>query len=532
MRLLPILILATAFLTMFLPGCGRDRADDKVKPPVYEDGLSVQAWNALDTSADFDEAMRLQKEAVALLHEGKSREDPVSVLEQMAYFLFSQGDLSEAWDYFNEALDSLSARRWNQPTESVVMLYGDLSQFYHRLGMIRLALQYSDSAMAVSRRLDGALMPDLWRFRSQIYANEGRTAEAFRCFDNADSAIRAYCPPQDTAYQLAFVDGYRANLILANNPSPDSVAIAVSLLEHCRGLVDDYYFLEYLGYLGYANYLNGDKNKGIEQMEQAVEQMRQLGDLELTLNLTRRLIDVYKAEKNDVKVSELYPLYTLLNDSMTSIHSNIDYTTKKVRATIAEARRDNQKLKDNLEKQRRHRLVTVIALCVLAVVFVAAVIIIIRRMRRRRDLERARRISAEAAIAKARNERDSALERLEAIKSEVTGEPDTDILQRIKDIGKNPDAFRRAFDAMYPGYVEDLRRDFPSLTDTDVIFCMLIYLKYGTGEIAEGLNISRASVNSARYRIRSKLTLSKEENLDRFLCSRTPSSSKVPTESV
>lgn len=53
------------------------------------------------------------------------------------------------------------------------------------------------------------------------------------------------------------------------------------------------------------------------------------------------------------------------------------------------------------------------------------------------------------------------------------------------------------------------------------MFCMLIYLRYGTGEIAEGLNISRASVNSARYRIRSKLMLSKEDNLDRFLCGRT-----------
>lgn len=84
-------------------------------------------------------------------------------------------------------------------------------------------------------------------------------------------------------------------------------------------------------------------------------------------------------------------------------------------------------------------------------------------------------------------------------------------------IDKDSGALRRAFDAMHPQYVERLRREFPSLTDTDIVFCMLICLRYGTGEIADGLNISRASVNSARYRIRTKLNLSKEDNLDRYL---------------
>lgn len=94
MRLLPILILAAAFLTMFLPGCGRDRADDKVKPPVYEDGLSVQAWNALDTSADFEEAMRLQKEAVALLHEGRAGRTPSPCSSRWHTFSFHKETLA------------------------------------------------------------------------------------------------------------------------------------------------------------------------------------------------------------------------------------------------------------------------------------------------------------------------------------------------------------------------------------------------------------------------------------------------------
>lgn len=78
----------------------------------------------------------------------------------------------------------------------------------------------------------------------------------------------------------------------------------------------------------------------------------------------------------------------------------------------------------------------------------------------------------------------------------------------------------RAFNAMYPRYAEDLRRDYPSLTDTDLMLCMLIYLKHTTEEISDYLNISRASVNSARYRIRTKLKLTKEDDLNKYLQTR------------
>lgn len=98
-----------------------------------------------------------------------------------------------------------------------------------------------------------------------------------------------------------------------------------------------------------------------------------------------------------------------------------------------------------------------------------------------------------------------------------SGRVDADILHHPQFLDNNTGPFICAFIAMYPRYVEELRRDYPLLTDTDMIFCMLIYHKHTTEEISVYLNISRASVNSARYRIRSKLRLAKEENLDKFL---------------
>lgn len=83
------------------------------------------------------------------------------------------------------------------------MLFGDLSQFYERLGMKRKAIGYSDSAMSASRRLGGMLMPDLWRFRTQIFANSSRpakhspvsTALTVRSAATARPKIRPSCSP-------------------------------------------------------------------------------------------------------------------------------------------------------------------------------------------------------------------------------------------------------------------------------------------------------------------------------------------------
>lgn len=121
--------------------------------------------------------------------------------------------------------------------------------------MIEKAIEYSDSALAVSRRTGGLLKSDIWRFRTPIYANHGRTAEAFACLDSAYEAIRNGMDEPDTALLLAVTDAERANIILSLNPSPDSVDLAVSLLENIGAASEEHDYTGYLGAYGQAPYL-------------------------------------------------------------------------------------------------------------------------------------------------------------------------------------------------------------------------------------------------------------------------------------
>ena len=77
--------------------------------------------------------------------------------------------------------------------------------------------------------------------------------------------------------------------------------------------------------------------------------------------------------------------------------------------------------------------------------------------------------------------------------------------------------FRRGFSQIYPRFIPQLHRDYPAVTSNDELIAMLIYMKYSTEEIALSLGIGRRGVNSARYRLRKKLNLDKETDLDTFL---------------
>ncbi|MDE6468479.1 MAG: hypothetical protein K2L28_06225, partial [Muribaculaceae bacterium] len=83
--------------------------------------------------------------------------------------------------------------------------------------------------------------------------------------------------------------------------------------------------------------------------------------------------------------------------------------------------------------------------------------------------------------------------------------------------GREEGRFRRAFGVIYPHFTAKLKREFPNLTPNDELLCMLINLGHTSEEISIYLGISRASVNSARYRLRTKFGLSKDVDLDTFI---------------
>ncbi len=95
-------------------------------------------------------------------------------------------------------------------------------------------------------------------------------------------------------------------------------------------------------------------------------------------------------------------------------------------------------------------------------------------------------------------------------------ELDTEIKNKIW-VDKSADDFYTKIDALSSSFYDKLTTQFEGLTKTEIRLCSLIKLDLDTKQIAALQNINPSSVKKSRNRLRKKLNLSPEEDLDAFL---------------
>ncbi|WP_188441479.1 tetratricopeptide repeat protein [Planktosalinus lacus] len=82
---------------------------------------------------------------------------------------------------------------------------------------------------------------------------------------------------------------------------------------------------------------------------------------------------------------------------------------------------------------------------------------------------------------------------------------------------KETETFYNKLDSLSAAFYKKLQETYPKLSKNDIRLCSLIRLKIDSQEIATLQNITIASLNTARYRIRKKLKLSENTDLDTFI---------------
>ena len=93
------------------------------------------------------------------------------------------------------------------------------------------------------------------------------------------------------------------------------------------------------------------------------------------------------------------------------------------------------------------------------------------------------------------------------------------LLQHDALIDKDWEKFTQHFDAVHRDFLSRLSKDFPALTPKDQKLSAYLKMNLSTKEIAPLLNISVRGVEISRYRLRKKLGLPREANLNEFMMS-------------
>ncbi len=90
-------------------------------------------------------------------------------------------------------------------------------------------------------------------------------------------------------------------------------------------------------------------------------------------------------------------------------------------------------------------------------------------------------------------------------------------LQANQIITKQNNSLKELFESISPVFMSELHKLNYNLTEQDLLYCVLIRQKYSTKQIANFLNVSPKSVNQHKYRLKKKLAISKEENINNFI---------------
>ncbi|MCV9385212.1 FGGY family carbohydrate kinase [Reichenbachiella ulvae] len=94
------------------------------------------------------------------------------------------------------------------------------------------------------------------------------------------------------------------------------------------------------------------------------------------------------------------------------------------------------------------------------------------------------------------------------------------LIQKMEDhVDKNKDweNFEEKFNLLHSDFFKKLKEDHPKLSVAEAKLCMLLKMKLSTKEIANQLNLSVRGVETRRYRLRKKLQLPKEIELENYV---------------
>lgn len=498
----------------------KDSAKDSVSP-------NSRAFEMMHAGEEYDKYMAVQMKAVEQLRDGKPQSDAIEILSQTGHFLMRQGHYIDALEYIQEASDSAKVRMEKGHADAgMARMYTNLSGLYSRFGLFEDALQESDLAIKTSALNDDLYAPDIWRMRGAIYSMMIAGAENKEAI--ADSVLyclrrsAGYIPKADKDIRQMLYDKCKFDraALFVENPElfADSIGKAITLLRDIDAKGSFAVSKDVLE--GRALTLTGQNEDGIRLMESGLEEFRKQGWKESEEWSLQLLAQSYAAAGQGQKLAGIYPEVNSIRDSMLNQTKLNTLIGADFKYRLREKQRQVESLKE--ENSRSGKVIilgsVLLILGLLAGAVLAVIYIKLRSKAKREKIEHKREISDILTHQVSLNNKIEQLnEELEKKENDHVIDNAVGQLNPALLSGEDETKFRRAFVSLHPHFLKNLRRNYPELTSSDELLCMLIYLKVPSIDMAASLGISRASLNSARYRLRKRLNLDKGADLDLFI---------------
>ncbi len=439
---------------------------------------------------------------------------------------------------------------WGRHTEAGVMYSLNAAEIYEKIGKPMNGMQYFDLAQALYsiREYEKSL------YYSKLAAMQLRTAFYMTTCVNTIALNYQKMGRYDSAL-IYYDSAWLFNKNFGNNES--FRAIWEGILSGNKGQV--YYLqgnyrqalplfeLDFLQsskngeYDNAANSLQwaaktnlalGNAAAALQQIREAFYWMEKRPEFNYRRNLYRTAEEIY--QKTGMKDSALYFGRLYMN-----LHDSIEAAIANSRLEISQMKLENERNYYNIKslKEQRQRDITYRNLVIAGVVLMAIFAIIYVNNKRVKTLYQQQMIleknkQAEMEIVAAKEqleifthnlvEKTKLIEQLqEQLNTIVPNTGQQEVLSKLLQASIITEDqwtdYKKLLEKIYPGFFQRLKEGFPGITVAEQRMAALSKLKLEPREIAAMLGISPESVRKTRQRLRQRLAISSEINLEEYI---------------
>jgi tetratricopeptide (TPR) repeat protein/DNA-binding CsgD family transcriptional regulator len=282
------------------------------------------------------------------------------------------------------------------------------------------------------------------------------------------------------------------------------------------------------------NLLQGKKDSALLQVKEALRMLQQQPQPipHFLQNVYYATADVYRVLGNSDSFYHYSQLYS-------NLHDTIERALANSRLEISRLRLDDQsnvfkirELQREKEAETRERNFVIAAIVLVAIV--GLLILNRRRIKSRYEQRLAfqQKVAAEKEVVAAKEQLNmftqSIIEKtklLEQLEQQVANKPLTDEQQQLANelshqtilTEEDLEKFKRLFEKIYPGFFLILKETVPDITAAEQRMAAFTRLHLNAKQIASMLGISHDSVYKIRQRLRKRLQLNDQVNIETYL---------------
>lgn len=430
------------------------------------------------TAGKLQDIIAFNKKALAQYQKQNNQEGIVAAYINIANYLAVLNKYKESLNYLDKAEKHIP--KINNP-ELISKLYGGYGRCYTALGMYELSnknfdkvIQYGEKIKDKSKKTKRMYIGYSWKL---LNFHNMKLSDSIKKTEKKCLALL----PDPLLYTIITER-------LLNEKQLDSAEFYLKKALSITGQHSLNQKGAVLLHYGKLYSARKEYEKALDYFFRSLAIFEKTKDVRTKRDTYKYISDTYKALKNESEAQEYLKKFSFINDSIAD-------EEKKVINVLMEKTIKEEKKESEAERNKLYIAISIIIATALAL------LLLIRK-----------------SYLKKQKIKDEIINQKQEEANQLKRKVSSDIFDEIARLAKSGDPlFLPRFKEVYPEFYEKMTITYPELTSNELRFCALLKLNFSGKEIADFENVSLRTVETRKYRLRKKLQLPSEIDLNKWM---------------